>query len=108
MIDRRRVLAPILMIGVCGLIVAGYKWLAPSRPIVVNVATPASTSTPRPMATPSPRMPLPPSPMTESAALSVGQSAPDFALPSASGDMVTLSSYQRQKNVVLLFYRTGG
>jgi alkyl hydroperoxide reductase subunit AhpC len=34
----------------------------------------------------------------------VGQSAPDFTLPSSLGDNVTLSSYKGQKNVVLVFY----
>lgn len=33
----------------------------------------------------------------------LGQPAPDFTLPSTSGD-VTLSSYKGQKNVVLVFY----
>ncbi|WP_339093981.1 peroxiredoxin [Deinococcus sp. VB343] len=34
----------------------------------------------------------------------VGQPAPDFTLPSSLGQDVTLSSYQGQKNVVLVFY----
>jgi hypothetical protein len=35
--------------------------------------------------------------------LAVGQLAPDFSLPSHTGDTVTLSDY-RQKNVVLAFF----
>ncbi|AZI42880.1 peroxiredoxin [Deinococcus psychrotolerans] len=34
----------------------------------------------------------------------VGDLAPDFTLPSTSGDSVTLSSYRSHKNVVLVFY----
>ncbi|MFB9993438.1 peroxiredoxin [Deinococcus oregonensis] len=34
----------------------------------------------------------------------LGQSAPDFTLPSSVGDPVTLSSYRGQKHVVLVFY----
>ena len=35
--------------------------------------------------------------------LAVGQSAPDFSLPSHTGGMVKLSDY-RGKNVVLVFF----
>jgi hypothetical protein len=38
----------------------------------------------------------------------IGDAAPDFTLPSADADAVTLSSYRGQRNVVLVFYRTGG
>ncbi|MCP2015117.1 alkyl hydroperoxide reductase subunit AhpC [Deinococcus sp. HSC-46F16] len=34
----------------------------------------------------------------------VGQPAPDFTLPSTSGDSVTLSSYRGHQHVVLVFY----
>ena len=34
----------------------------------------------------------------------VGQEAPDFTLPSGSGEKVTLSDYRGSKNVVLMFY----
>jgi peroxiredoxin len=37
-------------------------------------------------------------------ALAVGDTAPDFTLPSTVGDKVTLSSYRGQKSVILLFY----
>jgi hypothetical protein len=37
----------------------------------------------------------------------VGDTAPDFTLPSAA-DTITLSSYRGEMNVVLVFYRTGG
>ncbi len=36
--------------------------------------------------------------------LKVGDHAPDFELPSQSGKMVRLSSFQHRKNVVLYFY----
>ncbi len=35
----------------------------------------------------------------------VGQPAPDFTLPDARGQAVTLSSFRGQKTVVLVFYR---
>ena len=35
----------------------------------------------------------------------VGQTPPDFTLTSLAGANVTLSSFQGQKNVVLVFYR---
>jgi cytochrome oxidase Cu insertion factor (SCO1/SenC/PrrC family) len=38
----------------------------------------------------------------------VGAPAPDFSLPSAWGDPITLSRYRGDKNIVLLFYRTSG
>ncbi|WP_034341243.1 redoxin domain-containing protein [Deinococcus misasensis] len=34
----------------------------------------------------------------------IGQPAPDFTLKASTSDMITLSSYQGQKNVVLVFY----
>lgn len=34
----------------------------------------------------------------------LGQPAPDFTLPSSTGENVTLSSYRGQKHVVLVFY----
>ena len=36
--------------------------------------------------------------------LSIGDKAPDFTLPAHSGKPVTLSSYERDKNVVLSFH----
>jgi peroxiredoxin len=35
----------------------------------------------------------------------VGAEAPDFTLPSASGDLVRLSDYRGRKHVVLVFLR---
>lgn len=37
-------------------------------------------------------------------AVSVGQEAPDFTLPSRAGETITLSDYRSAKNVVLVFY----
>ena len=34
----------------------------------------------------------------------IGQQAPDFTLPNHHGEPVTLSSFRRNKNVVLIFY----
>ena len=40
-----------------------------------------------------------------SSVLRVGEPAPDFTLPDASGRPVTLADYRGQKPVVLIFYR---
>jgi hypothetical protein len=37
--------------------------------------------------------------------IQVGQTPPDFTLASLAGPNVTLSSFQGEKNVVLVFYR---
>jgi peroxiredoxin Q/BCP len=37
-------------------------------------------------------------------AVDVGQPAPDFSLPSNSGERVSLSEYKGQKHVVLSFH----
>ncbi|MBI3030458.1 MAG: redoxin domain-containing protein [Candidatus Rokubacteria bacterium] len=39
------------------------------------------------------------------ATVAVGEPAPDFTLPDARGQAVTLSSFKGQKTVVLVFYR---
>jgi hypothetical protein len=44
---------------------------------------------------------IPPAP----AVLRVGEPAPDFTLPDASGTPVSLASFREQKPVVLVFYR---
>jgi thioredoxin-dependent peroxiredoxin len=42
--------------------------------------------------------------MTESGALRVGEPAPDFALPSSTGETVRLSDFRGKAEVVLFFY----
>ncbi len=37
--------------------------------------------------------------------VTVGEEAPDFSLRALSGDVITLSDYRDEKNVVLVFYR---
>jgi cytochrome oxidase Cu insertion factor (SCO1/SenC/PrrC family) len=44
-------------------------------------------------------------PPTDLERVSVGEAAPDFTLEAYSGDTVTLSDFQGDKNVVLVFYR---
>ncbi len=44
-------------------------------------------------------------PPTELDRVKVGDLAPDFSLLSYSGDVITLSGYRGNKNVVLVFYR---
>jgi len=36
--------------------------------------------------------------------IEVGQEAPDFTLPSNTGEQITLSSYRGKQNVVLAFF----
>ncbi len=54
--------------------------------------------TPKPISTPTAELAIP----------AVGEQAPDFTLDSVWGDPITLSEYRGRKNVVLVFYRTGG
>lgn len=42
---------------------------------------------------------------TELDRVAVGDMAPDFSLETISGDTLTLSGFQGEKNVVLVFYR---
>ena len=42
---------------------------------------------------------------TELDRVKVGDLAPDFSLVSYSGDVITLSGYRGNRNVVLVFYR---
>jgi hypothetical protein len=44
-------------------------------------------------------------PPTDLERVAIGELAPDFSLPSYHGDIVTLSDYRGEKNVVLVFYR---
>ena len=104
----RRVLIPILMLGLCALLLGGYKCLAPDALEIISKATPILTPWLEPTANPSPTAPHPPSPTTDSLIPAIGDQAPDFTLPSGQGDTITLSTYEGQKNIVLVFYRTGG
>jgi len=119
----RTVLIRILMLAACTLMLGGYGCQALTDPGVASTATPDPTPPLEPTANPSPTpshrpsptanpSPTPshrPSPTTSDSAIPpIGEQAPDFTLPSVWGDMVTLSSYEGHKNIVLLFYRTGG
>ncbi len=42
---------------------------------------------------------------TEIGRVALGTQAPDFSLDSYAGDVVTLSDFRGQKNVLLVFYR---
>ena len=64
------------------------------NPTSVPSPTPASGETPDPMSGPDMQ-----------AGAQVGDMAPVFTLPSASGAEVSLESYRGDKNVVLVFYR---
>ncbi len=105
--NAKRVLAPVLMIALCMVILASFKVAAVSEP------TPSPTSAPieqsSPSSTPQRATTATTTPPQESPSSipAIGESAPDFTLPSVGGETVTLSSYRGERNVVLLFYRTG-
>ena len=40
------------------------------------------------------------------AALEVGEQAPDFTLPSTTGEKISLSQFLGQKHVLIQFYKT--
>jgi hypothetical protein len=40
------------------------------------------------------------------AALEAGERAPDFTLPSTTGEKISLSQFQGQKHVLIQFYKT--
>ncbi len=44
-------------------------------------------------------------PPTDLERVAVGNAAPDFSLRALSGDVVTLSEFRGQQNVLLVFYR---
>ena len=106
--NAKRVLIPILMLAVCALILVTYNVAIVNKPSPTPTPTRTpqarSTATLRPVSTATTQ-----STQDLGAGIpAVGELAPDFTLPSVWGDAVTLSSYRGQKNVVLLFYRTGG
>lgn len=100
--EMRRALIPILMICACLAILGGCS------PGDLNQPPPTVPGPPEPTTKPSPTAHSSPTPTTRSEIPATGEQARDFSLPSVWGDTVTLSSYQRLKNVVLVFYRTGG
>jgi len=104
----RRVLIPVLMLGVCGAILGVYNFAVVdnSTPLVTPSIEP--TSDPSPTARTNPTPAHPPTPSTDTAIPAIGDQAPDFTLPSVGGDPVTLSGYRAEQSVVLVFYRTGG
>lgn len=108
MMNAKRVVIPVLMLIVCAAVLVTYNVAAVNR----TSPTTTPTQTPRPLPTPTPQSgsASTPWPSEEPGSLipAAGEPAPDFTLPSVSGDAVTLSDYRGQKNVVLLFYRTGG
>jgi cytochrome oxidase Cu insertion factor (SCO1/SenC/PrrC family) len=106
--NAKRALLPVMMIAAAALILGAYDLFGQDR----SAPTPTPSATPvRSASATTPAAPPPTAAPTHESGGSIpaiGSPAPDFSLNSASGDMVTLSSYRGQKNVVLLFYRTGG
>lgn len=91
--------------------------VAPATPSTDVTPTAIPTSSPTPLPTPTllptstPGTAPTPSPPTSTpvprarVGNQIGNSAPDFSLPSAQGQTHTLASYRNDKNVVLIFYR---
>lgn len=104
----RRVLIPIFVVVLCGFILGGCGYLSPTTSKDPDTPTPVIILPPEPTANPRPTATQSQPPATVSAIPPVGEQAPDFTLSSVSGDTVTLSRYEGQKNIVLVFYRTGG
>jgi cytochrome oxidase Cu insertion factor (SCO1/SenC/PrrC family) len=106
--DAKRALLPMMMIAAAILILGAYSLLGQDRaaPTPTPSATPARSASATTQ--PSPPPTSPPAQESGRSIPEVGSTAPDFSLNSAWGDTVALSSYRGQKNVVLLFYRTGG
>ena len=80
-------------------------------PATAPPPAPADTPTlePTPAPTPSATPPATATPSENPGGIpAIGDTAPDFTLPSATADTIDLSSYRGEKNVVLIFYRTGG
>jgi hypothetical protein len=104
----KRLLTIVLALCLCALMAAACSPASPHR------ATPSVAATPQATANPNPATPLNPTPKPTStgtgelAIPAVGEQAPDFTLDSVWGDPITLSEYRGRKNVVLVFYRTGG
>jgi hypothetical protein len=108
-VNIRQVLTTILMIALCATLLlgcgspgTGMATPVPSstEPIARTPAIPTSSGESIPTSNPdqSPGSSIPP----------VGAPAPEFTLPSVGDGPISLSDFRGQKNVVVLFYRTGG
>lgn len=108
LMEMKRFLTVALTPCLCALITAACS------PVSLDRATPSVAATPEATANPNPATQLSPTPKPVPTATgdlampAVGEEAPDFTLESVGGDPITLSEYRGYKNVVLLFYRTGG
>lgn len=104
----RRVLIPVLMIAVCAVILVTYNLATVNTGASSPTPTLVVRSNPSPGTLPTSSAATPPTQQPASSIPAAGVLAPDFSLPSAWGDPITLSHYRGEKNIVLLFYRTSG
>jgi hypothetical protein len=104
----KRVLTPVLMLAVSLVILASFKVAAVSETTSSPSPMLAPQSSPTPAARPTSATITPPAQESPSDVPEIGDAGPDFTLPSVWGETVALSSYRGEKNIVLLFYRTGG
>jgi hypothetical protein len=104
----RKASIPVVLILTCAVVLLACNQL--------STAMPSPSVAPSPPGNPSPTLPMSPTDeptvptpdQTQMAIPAVGEPAPDFSLPSTSSQAVSLSDYRGTRNVVLLFYRTGG
>lgn len=106
--NAKRVLTPVLMIAVCVVILASYKVAAVSKATPSPSPTPALQPSPARTPQPTTNATTPPAQESPSIVPQIGDTAPDFTLLSVWEETVALSSFRGHRNVVLLFYRTGG
>jgi hypothetical protein len=109
-VNIKQVLITFLVIAVCATLLLGCESLGAgtAAPVPSAPASPAQT----PPAVPTSSSESTPTTGTNQAPGSsmpaVGAPAPEFTLPSVGSGPISLSSFLGQKNVVLVFYRTGG
>ena len=74
-------------------------------PTATAQATPTSTAVPTPTATATPAPPVGETPVVVNIGPNVGDLAPGFTLPAASGPEQSLESYRGKSNLLVVFYR---
>ncbi len=97
-----------LLILVCAAVLLAYNYLGMAMPAPSGTPPLPSTPYPTPPVPPTSEPATPPANPPQAAIPAVGDLAPEFSLPSVSGETVSLSDYHGTRDVVLLFYRTGG
>jgi hypothetical protein len=111
MMGATRIQITVLVLTCCGVVLAACSPLGPDTALpTLAPLSPSPQTGPTEVVSPTPAYtaPVAPTPDLSSPAPQIGDTAPDFILPSVRGGTAALSDYRGVKNVVLLFYRTGG